>query len=1059
MSEIYHCFNCGKTFNCYFPPCKCPYCGSNNIGLLWPPKEVKGINLSDLSSNENEFHKIDIDDNKDKYSTLGDYEFSPTQIRSTPPDLTKNWNLNSVPSNDTYTTNANTTSYSSSSSDDISLTALIGIIVFSIFLALFILNYNKIFSKYKSKTRKLPAYLKWEFNAGSPIYYSPAINLDGSIVVGTNNGYVYSIYPDGTMKWKYKLKGSVRSSPSIDEHGNIYLQTKNGYLTSIDINGHKNWEIFLDSTHNAGVGIAITSTGYICVSPLNYNFFIVSPNGKVVMSIKDMTVLTQPLVDVYNNIIIGCYNKKEDVSYIYKIRKSGRKFRISKRKIGDEPVIAISPWIKGGMILATARYNYHGLFGRSYSGTNLYKLTSNGELLKINSLDENLLLQEIMIDSHRIYAILGDHLYSLSIKTGEGWYMEFDYEIYSNVSICNNGNIFIGYEDGLYEISSHGKILKVYKTRSRVQSEPLISPDGIVYVGDNSGYLYAIEANCSGSKSGLYTLCGHDIRHTRNMNFKIKSSHFYPPFINVDKFAVYDANNNGVFESDEPAVAKIILYNSGKGPAYGVRLKLRGFINKDINIGQIDKKSYVKKEIKFKVPIRVETKKQFLKLYVDAGEYSPEPITVEFYTQAPIPPAFEISYRFDDDNIGQSIGNGDGSIQPREQIEMHITLKNSGRGIAKDVEIEVIPQSKDIKMIKRKVKLGNLPPGGEIEGTLAFFVPSGYDKTEISMNLKVMENTGLWSFSKVINIPVGTVSEKQYVITPKEELYSKNTDVSHRFKTEIKGNNDVDVNIPEGYANPKSIGIIIANKHYTYSDIPEVVYAFHDAEVMKNYFHKVLGIPSEQIFVLKDAKKTDFELWFGTESNAKGRLYRLMNNEAYDVFIYYVGHGAPDIQTKSAYFVPVDCHPNFVDLNGYSLDLFYRNLSRVRAKSITIIIDACFSGISDRGSLFKLESPLSVKPVRSSIPKNFTVITATQAGETALWYPEVGHSLFTYFFLKALKGEADFNKDNRLTLYELKKYLLRQVPIKAVALRDREQHPQVIGNLDQVFVKWRFRAQ
>ena len=92
---------------------------------------------------------------------------------------------------------------------------------------------------------------------------------------------------------------------------------------------------------------------------------------------------------------------------------------------------------------------------------------------------------------------------------------------------------------------------------------------------------------------------------------------------------------------------------------------------------------------------------------------------------------------------------------------------------------------------------------------------------------------------------------------------------------------------------------------------------------------------------------------------------------------------------------------------------------------------------------------------RFEIPKNFTIITATDKGEIASWYPEKGHSLFTYYFLKALKGEGDKNKDKKLTLSELQEYLKNEVPYMARKLYNRNQHPQVKGNLNKVFVKWR----
>ncbi|HIE44305.1 MAG TPA: caspase family protein [Candidatus Omnitrophica bacterium] len=238
-----------------------------------------------------------------------------------------------------------------------------------------------------------------------------------------------------------------------------------------------------------------------------------------------------------------------------------------------------------------------------------------------------------------------------------------------------------------------------------------------------------------------------------------------------------------------------------------------------------------------------------------------------------------------------------------------------------------------------------------------------------------------------------------------------------------------------------------------------VDYAFHDANIMKEYFKKVFGIPEKNICVIKNAKKSDFEMWFGTEREHRGRLYNLIRPGLKpSIYIYYVGHGAPDVERRNPYFVPVDAHPNYVRLNGYSVDLFYRNLSKLEAKEINVIIDACFSGGSQKGMLIAQASPLGVeliKNVKILSDDRLTIITATDKDEIASWYPEKGHSLFTYYFLKALKGEADMNKDKILTLRELEKYLSSEVPYMAGRLYNRKQNPVIKGDLSKVFVRWR----
>ena len=64
------------------------------------------------------------------------------------------------------------------------------------------------------------------------------------------------------------------------------------------------------------------------------------------------------------------------------------------------------------------------------------------------------------------------------------------------------------------------------------------------------------------------------------------------------------------------------------------------------------------------------------------------------------------------------------------------------------------------------------------------------------------------------------------------------------------------------------------------------------------------------------------------------------------------------------------------------------------------------------------------------------------------------HSLFTYYFLKALQGKGDLDKDNKLTIGEIKNYINENVPYMARRLNSREQTPQVIGDENKVLIKY-----
>lgn len=50
---------------------------------------------------------------------------------------------------------------------------------------------------------------KWEFLTGGVVYSSPAIGTDGTIYVGSGDGKLYAINPDGTKKWEFAICSGI----------------------------------------------------------------------------------------------------------------------------------------------------------------------------------------------------------------------------------------------------------------------------------------------------------------------------------------------------------------------------------------------------------------------------------------------------------------------------------------------------------------------------------------------------------------------------------------------------------------------------------------------------------------------------------------------------------------------------------------------------------------------------------------------------------------------------------------------------------------------------------
>jgi uncharacterized caspase-like protein len=222
-----------------------------------------------------------------------------------------------------------------------------------------------------------------------------------------------------------------------------------------------------------------------------------------------------------------------------------------------------------------------------------------------------------------------------------------------------------------------------------------------------------------------------------------------------------------------------------------------------------------------------------------------------------------------------------------------------------------------------------------------------------------------------------------------------------------------------------------------------------------------MGYKEGNIIYKTNVTKTQLEMIFGIAGNHNGLLNSYIKPRKSEVFVYYSGHGAPEINTNKAFIVPVDANPSLLALTGYPLDILYSNLRKIKAKNLNIVIEACFSGGTDPGvllvtdanpALIKLSSPIRAK-------ENMSVFTSCADNQVSSWYPDKGHSMFTYFFLKAISGTADKNKDRRLTYHEIYEYvsdMSEGVPYWAKRLNaGRIQKPELLCiDRDRVFIKY-----
>lgn len=255
-------------------------------------------------------------------------------------------------------------------------------------------------------------------------------------------------------------------------------------------------------------------------------------------------------------------------------------------------------------------------------------------------------------------------------------------------------------------------------------------------------------------------------------------------------------------------------------------------------------------------------------------------------------------------------------------------------------------------------------------------------------------------------------------------------------------NSDVDIDIPEtNSVNDKAFAVIIGNE--IYKSVPAVSFAEHDAKVFADYCHKVLGIPEKNITLTVNAS-------YGAMLKAVREIKKISqaHNGDIQILFYYSGHGVPNESSHDAYLLPVDADGSMTEV-CYAVSKLYQDLSSTDSKSITVFLDACFSGAQRDGGVLQASARgVAIKAKPTSPMRNMVVISAATGDETAYPYDSKGHGMFTYYLLKKLQETA-----GNITLGELSDYVKTEV-IKASIIENKKSQTPAVAVSPELKSSW-----
>ncbi|MBI2967851.1 MAG: caspase family protein [Bacteroidetes bacterium] len=464
----------------------------------------------------------------------------------------------------------------------------------------------------------------------------------------------------------------------------------------------------------------------------------------------------------------------------------------------------------------------------------------------------------------------------------------------------------------------------------------------------------------------------------------------FEPQLVCSPLTLKEANNNGILEATDNPSLTFSIDNKGKGRAYGLTAKvsLENFIKgitieKETSIGNLDVGKTVNVEIPVKAGENLESEAGvFIVTISEANGHNPPPLRLNFQTKG------AVSYSYIA-VLEHSYTSASGKAEIGAPITMKMKLKNAAESEGKNIKISYIfpPQVKAVDKLSEVIP--SIPAGEIKEISVQFYADKEFKGQElkIAMNIEgAFSNTNDMIFAIKMNepLPSSIVLAAVSADEVKETLYRGSGDP-------LKGLN---VSKAKTMSIGKYYAMIVGVDKYKGSWTP-LKNAVNDARAIeamlkaKYKFDHFKSLYDDQ--ATREAIITEFE-WL--VANVK---------ENDNLFIYYSGHGEYKQELNKGFWVPIDATTVSVSkyISNSDIQTF---LNGIKSKHTLLVADACFSGDIFRGNTVSIPFEDSEK-YYTEVYNQASRQALTSGGiEPVMDGGKDGHSVFAYYFLKALEN-------------------------------------------------------
>ncbi len=229
--------------------------------------------------------------------------------------------------------------------------------------------------------------------------------------------------------------------------------------------------------------------------------------------------------------------------------------------------------------------------------------------------------------------------------------------------------------------------------------------------------------------------------------------------------------------------------------------------------------------------------------------------------------------------------------------------------------------------------------------------------------------------------------------------------------------------MPAGAATIR-IGLVVGNNIGTSDEAP-LQYAESDARRMRDLLVELGGFDSGRVILLLGQTRADLQNGL---QQVRGRISEASSRGDQALLLFYFsGHGEQG-----------SLH---LGNSLLGLEKLREELKATGAAVVVGIVDACHSGGVGRSKGGVPDQAFDVTIIDEPTPKGTVMIASSLDDELSQESPELRGSLFTHYLVSALRGEADYDSDGRVTVREAYRSAYNRTLAKSATTSKRRQHP------------------